>query len=326
MLGAKNEENKIIKSNLILVKFVEFVKLYIMEETRMRSMVDGTVFGRDELIDDVLGKLKDGVSVVLHGEEKSGKSAVLRAILKELCNRPIGRVCSLTSVRNEKGFLQEMGFQLRVELDETRLFSSNTGAEQLSALVRSEFRRSSEPILIFADGVNSSLPPKTVEALGMLLSMGGILVIATRSLDVNKDLVKRLKPVEVKGLLPEDASLMIEELAAEKSVEDIPFLEKQLYKKTRGFPGLIKEAMDGFTEERITKKKVEGITVQVSEQVKYMYVFFSILLIGFLFANKYMSRLSTFQGGRVDYALGAMGMVVALIFRFAILPYLKKQK
>ena len=292
----------------------------------MLSMVDGTIFGRDELIDDILGKLKDGVSVVLHGEEKSGKSAVLRAVLKKLCNEPIGRVCALTSVRNEKGLLQEMGFQLRVELDEKQLFSNNTGVEQLSALVRSEFRRSSEPILILADEVNSSLPPKTVEALGMLLSMGGILVIATRSLDVNKDLVKRLKPVEVKGLLPEDASLMIEELAAEKSVEDIPFLEKQLYKKTRGFPGLIKEAMDGFTEERITKKKVEGITVQVSEQVKYMYVFFSILLIGFLFANKYMSRLSTFQGGRVDYALGAMGMVVALIFRFAILPYLKKQK
>ena len=292
----------------------------------MLSMVDGTIYGREQLIKDVLGKLKDGVSVVLHGEEKSGKSAVLRAILKELCNRPIGRVCSLSSVRNEKGFLQELAFQLRVELDEVKLFSNNTSTEQLSTLVKSEFRRSSEPILILADEVNGSLPPKTVGTLGMLLSMGGILVIATRSLDVNKVLVERLKPVEVKGLLPEDASLMIEALVADKSVEDISFLKKQLYQKTRGFPGLIKETIDGFTEERITKKKVQGITAQVSEQVKYMYIFFSILLIGFLFVNKYMSRLSTFQGGRVDYALGAMGMVVALIFRFTILPNLKKQK
>ena len=57
-----------------------------------------------------------------------------------------------------------------------------------------------------------------------------------------------------------------------------------------------------------------------------MDVFFSLLLIGFLLVNKYMSRVSTFQGGRVDYVLGAMGMVIALIFRFAILPYLKKHK
>ena len=292
----------------------------------MLLMTDRMIYGRDKLIEDVLGRLKGGISVVLHGEEKSGKSAVMKAILKELCNRPIGRVCSLSSVRNEKGFLQELGFQLRVELDEVKLFSNNTSTEQLSTLVRSEFRRSSEPILILADEVNSSLPPKTVEALGMLLSMGGILVTATRSLDVNKDLVKRLKPVEVRGLSQEEASLMIEELAAEKSVEDISHLQNNLYKKTRGFPGLIQKAIDDLGEERITRDMVEGISVQVSEQMHYMYVFLSTILIAFLAINKYMSRAVTFEGGRVDYVVGSIGLVIALIFRFAVLPLLKKQK
>ena len=284
------------------------------------------IFGRDEPISQIQKFLDSNVSVVLHGEESAGKSAVMNAVLKTLCNKPIGRVCFLSSVRNEKGLWQELAFQLCKGVEETKIYSNNTDVNQLVAFVRAELRNSSHRIFVLVDGVNASLPSRTVEALCSILSLGGILLVATRSLDTNKVLMGKLKPVELCGLQKDYAFMMIEEMTAGKIVEDMSFLKKSLFEKSRGLPGLIKTAIDSFTEERITRKMIEDIPIQVSERMRYMFVPISALLITFLMMNKYMSRVSTLQGRRVDYVLGAIGFVLAMTFRFVIYPYLRKEK
>jgi hypothetical protein len=284
------------------------------------------LFGRDETIAKIIRLLEGGAPVCLHGEELSGKSAVMESVLRQLCNKPIGQVCFLSSARNEKGVWQELAFQLCKGIEETKIYSNNTDVNQLAGFVRSEFRNSPHKIFILVDEVNASLPSRTIEALCSLLSLGGIMLIAARSLDANKALVVKLKPIEIGGLTKEDAFQMTEELTAEKVIEDIPFLKRHLYEKTRGLPGLVKKAIDSFSEERITRKMIENVTIQASEKLRYMFVAVSALLITFLMMNKYMSRVSTLQGGRVDYVLGAIGLVIALTFRFIIYPYLRKDK
>lgn len=284
------------------------------------------IFGREKPIKDILGKLGDGESIALVGEEGSGKSMILVTVLKILSNKPIGRVVCLSSIRTEKSAWQGVASQLCTDIDESKIYSNNTNTDQLSAWVCSEFRNSPDRIFILVDNVNSSLPSKTVEALCTLLSLGGIMLIATRSLNINKALVEKLQPVEIASLSKNDAFQMIEELVAEKSVNDMSFLKKHLYQKSRGLPGLIKKAIDGFKGERITRKTVESISIQVSEKTRFMLVPISAVLIAFLAINRYVGRVTTFEGGRVDYVLSATGLVVALIFRFAVYPYMRKEK
>ena len=291
----------------------------------MLFIANEKIFGREKPIKDILGKLGDGESIALVGEEGSGKSMMLVTVLKILSNKPIGRVVFLSSIRTEKSAWQQFAIQL-TDAGESKIFSSNTGTDQLSAWVCSEFRNSPDRIFILVDNVNSSLPSKTVEALCTLLSLGGIMLIATRSLNINKALVEKLQPVEIASLSKNDAFQMVEVLAAEKSVEDMPFLKKHLYQKSRGLPGLIKKAIDGFKGERITRKTVESISIQVSEKTRFMLVPISAVLIAFLAINRYVGRVTTFEGGRVDYVLSTTGLVVALIFRFAVYPYMRKEK
>jgi len=152
------------------------------------------------------------------------------------------------------------------------------------------------------------------------------MLIATRNLDINKALVEKLKLVEIGGLPKEVASQMIEELVAEKTVEDIPFLKKHLSQKARGLPGLIKKTIDGFKGQRITREMVESLSIPASEKIRYMLIPISAVLVAFLAINRYIGRVTTFEGGRVDYVLSATGLVIALIFRFAVYPYLRKEK
>ena len=284
------------------------------------------IIGRDNEVKEISSLLKRGTPVVITGEPNSGTSTVLKILLKKWCNERIGRVCSLSAIRNEKPLWQELAFQFCADMEETKIYSNNTKIDQLSTSVSSEIRQSSDRIFVFVDNLNSSLSSGSAQALGSLIDKGATLLVATHSRTVNKDLISKMRRVELGALSKEQSFQMIEELTERKNVDDPASLKKILYQKTRGLPGLIKKAIDGLGDGPISPSAVQKVTVQASEQVSYMYPWISIMLIAFLGFNRYVSRVVVFEGGRVDYVLGAIGFMVILLFgRFAY-PFLRKEK
>ena len=129
------------------------------------------ILGREKLIAKIIQLLKERKSVVIYGEEDTGKSTVLKALLKELSENSTDSVY-ISAVGNVKPFLQELCFQLDCELEEKKIFATNTSVSALQNMVRRQIRHIGNNAIFLLDFGTSSPASGTRDALTDLFNLG----------------------------------------------------------------------------------------------------------------------------------------------------------
>ncbi len=288
------------------------------------------VFGIDNITEDTTSSLKQGDSVVLLGELGCGSSTILRQVLRRLCEESFEEVVFLTSVRNEKPLLQEICFQLKCE-EEKKIFSSGNRSLTTSALagmVRSKIKSVGSQVICIVD-FEGSLPGSgnALRALCELHSLGVTFLVCAHSLNKNNSFIERLgRPMEIAGLDEKDSGAYIEYLVEGWVIEDLGYVKRELFIKTKGYPGLIEKALERYQKSRhLTNEIIDSVEKLHTAKVRYMYLWVCIPMLFVLIFNRYLSRLVEGEHDRVSIVLGCLGMILGIFLGKFVLPFLKNK-
>jgi hypothetical protein len=258
-----------------------------------------------------------------------GKSTVTREVAKSLAEKMAAFIVWVTNLQSQKRLWQDLCWGLRCDICTQKVFDRNRTIAELKADVVRRIQDMDASVIIVADGLDKTLQEKVVDDLCALVNYPNVVFVVTlRSLSINRRFTARLREkIEISLPEPEEATKFGEYLAGGRAVEDISSFTKTLVRKSGGNPGIMKTIVKQFPEDEvITNRALDAVEYQGARNTRYMYPILSGLLILLLFGNRYISRALTGPtGGRHTYVLGAMGLVLAIVYRFLIYPALKRK-
>ena len=293
------------------------------------------LFGREELVGDLVAEIKKGKHIILTGPVGIGKSAVLREALKRT---PIDLLIKLDDYQAKGQFIEiakqmlELGLLSAKELGLPVKFHNLSIADidwkevknQINRMSMRDLTHSIIPALARADtraviAVDdlTSLTPTQMAFWLAIFDHAQVVGYASEKKPRVKKLWWKMKEIVVKPLPPPVVRDVVKAYIVKKGIliESPDLYISHVVKQSGGVPQAIYDMLDESGKERIIdKRKVR----EMRHEAGIMYLDFTpmVMILGAVIVS--MRYIGMGTGDKTLYIMGGMGAALFLTFRFFI--------
>ncbi len=295
------------------------------------------LFGRDDVVDNLISEIRKGKHVILTGPVGIGKSALLWEALEQISHK-IGSLIKLHD-HQAKGQFVEMSRQMlslglisaeeldlpdqfhdmdpaAIEWKEIRNRVNRMSMRDLTQAVIPALAKTETKPVIAVDDLTSLTPTQMAFWLAIFDHAQVIGCASEKKIRVKK-LWWKMKEMAIKPLPPKVVREMVKRYITSKGIliESPDQYISHVVKQSGGIPQAIFDMLDESSKERIIdKRKIREMRHDAG--VKYLDFTPMIMILGALIVS--MRYIGMGTGDKTLYIMGGMGAALFLTFRFFV--------